>query len=446
MYQRREQNQLDKEYVSLMFESMDMSVFRRVTKDLHLRGFRTGKAPKSIVSSMFFQGSEQSRRRMLTDIYKDYFPDRNLESFELEEDFDEECIAGIMAACALTGRESQFMDAYRIRFTSNEQDDNVMAALDSAPSSQGLVSLEKEKELEIDPSETHIHTISVDGTHITTSNDEEVGVHDNMIRDDRRINGLQSLKEQKGEDAVVKYLGYISVIENYRRSFYNFFPVAIINSDESITRLSKEEMRDLFPERGNIFIKSGWDDTQIEETFKRGKLYILDIVGSMLEDNLKNDRELNITNKRVPLSTLINANAIHPASEINLFPLIDEPNYEEMLREGLPISISAYFGADFDNEMIMLRNHDKLVGPFPIVESADGNYHVQTQAKRRNYVFDVYTSTDPSINYYTGSDIAKYEPDAVTYVDLRTLMHRQEDFISEETLLQELKRIIASSS
>lgn len=420
---------METQFFEDLISLMDEKKFRNVIKDISASGFRKGKVPRKIIARMIPQLHEKDRKRFLSDVFSLYFPDKCIDSLELDEiQNDNENQPGVMAAYAYYNKIEEFHA--RIESASENHLEKDLSSLEEK--NENIKELESDKSSAIEQSREQIQNEETyEKNRMKSGEIEEQNPH----------------FQQGGNKKKMTYIGHISIMDTLYGLFYNFYPVAAMKNSGEIMSLDRYERNELFPTKGNINIRSkARDDAKLAEVFQDGVIYALDIDETVLEDNVRSDGELNITNYKVDIATLQARNAIHTSEEISFLPVIDYPGFKSKLEHDEIIQIPNRSGHDYSNENIVLRDGEYLVGPFLVTTATDGSLYVAPQSKKRNYVFDVYYADNNDNAFYSSQEVANIEITNILYVNLNKLPCRQEDYIGYDGLLKELNNIIKSKA
>lgn len=259
---------------------------------------------------------------------------------------------------------------------------------------------------------------------------------------------MSNTATKKGRGTKMQYLGHIQVVpSDYGSfSFYNFYPVAIIESDGKVRILDYYERRDLFPEKGNINIYSATrNEDHLADIFSHGDLVVLDITEDILQVNRKANNELYITNNKIEIGSLEARQAIHKPDEFELYPIIEYNDAASALAEDRIIR----FDSQYDEPVMVRTGSNEYVGPFRLVSDQTTNtYYINPQSKKNNYLFSVYHGVN-SVDYlfnvqrpdgaYHGAPMTD-----IQYVNLKEMQGELRDFIPQEALVQELSSILTA--
>lgn len=251
----------------------------------------------------------------------------------------------------------------------------------------------------------------------------------------------------------MQYLGYIQAVpsEYGSFSFYNFFPLAIVESDGKVRMLDHYERKELFPEYGNVNIYSASrNDDHLAETFRNGDILIIDITDDILQINRKANNELNRTNNKIEIGALEMRHAIHMPEEYELYPIIDYPDAATALTEDRIIRLAHHeVDGRFDEYVIIQTSANEYVGPFMLVPEQNTNtYYINPQSRKNNYLFSIYHGNASGDCFFTiqlpeGSYHGAPMQD-IQYVNLKEMQEELHDYIPQEALVQELSSILAA--
>ncbi len=416
----------DSQFYNDLLQKMEEKNYRYAIKDITISGFRKGKIPRSIIARTISQVNEKDRKKLLTTIFNIYFPNEDIESIDLHDLIcNPENQSGVMAAYAFQDK----LEDYNSQYTNIDTTDQKPSEEDN----KNNVALGFEKITTTPNKETKIETPK-----------EQNSLY-SQTQDDDEEHPILSERNKK----TMTYIGCISIIDNpIFGLFYNFIPAATMDKKGEIYPLPWFERIKIFPTKGNINIRSRMrDDGKLSETFQDGAFYVMEIEESMLEENFKATGELNPTNYKVDISTLFSRNAIHGAEDVNFFPVIDYPEFDSKLAHDEIIQIPIHSNHNFSNERILLRDGNRLVGPFLVTASTDGSLYVAPQSKKKNYIFDEYFVKNSDNVIYSSQDVAgDIDITPIFYVNLNKITPQQKDFISADELLLELNNIVKTNN
>ena len=234
----------------------------------------------------------------------------------------------------------------------------------------------------------------------------------------------------------MRYLGYILKSNTY----YNFYPCAEIR-DHAIIELDNYERRDRFPTKGNINVyTSDRRDNILSQLFRDGLFCVIDLP-EVLEDNVTpSSGELNMTNKKISIHTLIGQNALNMPEKLKLYPVIEIDSLDAIKQSRGSIHFDPDRYGFARDELVMLRCRDRLYGPFFANLNTQA---VSVSLKDKLYLVDTYTV--PGERIRTISNITSFPNynGSLTYVSLEGLEPFKTDCIPDEVLAGEMKAILS---
>ena len=394
-------------------------ILKGMSREAKVDGFRRGKVPTGILQNMIkTPGIPQQHFFRL--VIKDYFPEADPTTMDPDTlSASPDTLPGKIAAYALRGREHQIV-------WPNEKPST---DIDSPTTQHTIISATSNEHTEEPERITNSDTFDLDSstTHATSGilNESKIG------------------EERQETRLSTRYLGYVQVVtNNYNNTFYNFHPIAALDDTNHVFVLDTEAITTLFPEKGNINIYARYrNDVRLEDQFGNGGIYVLDLDESIYEKNIRNG-ELNKTNIKIDIATLIDTGALHYPSDFGIYATIDIPELETALRSQVPIELSGNAVFSPDNEMVMLRSNGHVAGPFSVFDEG-GIQYANPLSKKKNFLFNFYNEQEADDSYihiyYPGGAYGSL-PQNCTYINTSLLTPREVDLISDDELISQFEK------
>lgn len=418
-------------------------------------GFRKGKTPIPRIIALS-KTTPSLQKKVCAELAASAFPEEKPDDvLATKFDVTDERVPGYLAAYIAKDHEFPYsIDEILQIFAPKpliEENDSSNTPAKELPKSETIIennaAQDEQHEHDDDVADDEISDASSIGSQ--TANVTEVAIQTNLSH----IGITKGIAAKHDGGVKMQYLGNIQVVpsEYGSFSFYNFYPIAIIETDGKVRMLDYYERKELFPEKGNINIYSATrNDDHLADIFSHGDLVILDITEDILLVNRKANNELNITNKKIEIGSLEARKAIHFPDEFGLYPIIDYNDAAAALSEDRIIRIAQHEVEGQYDESVMIRmGANEYVGPFALVSDQNTNtYYINPQAKKNNYLFNVYHG-DNSIDCFFNIQ----RPDGayhgapmmdIQFVNLNEMRGELRDFIPQDALVQELSSILAA--
>lgn len=423
-----------------------------VNKQKVFSGFRKGRTPISLIITLS-KTTPALQKNICAELAASAFPGEKLEDvLAARFEITDERISGFLAAYIAKGLEFPYSIGEVLRIISLKQPveekratsipETELETLEQLPTNSVLQNM----------SDVDDKPDTSDGALIIPTETESIDISETPMPN-MMISTVQDPIAKKEGDSKMQYLGHIQVVpSDYGSfSFYNFYPIAIIESNGKVRMLDYSERKERFPEKGNINIFSATrNDDHLAEIFSHGELVILDISEDILQVNRKANNELNITNKKVEIGSLEARQAIHTPDEFGLYPIIECNDAAAALAEDRIIRLAQHEVNDQYDELVMLRTcSNEYIGPFMLVPDQTTNtYYINPQSKKNNYLFRVYHCETPVDCFFSVQrpDGAYYGAPMMDtqYINLKEMQEELRDFIPQEALVQELSSILAT--
>lgn len=427
------------------YKQMDKAC-QSINKQKEFSGFRKGRAPVPLILNLS-KIKPRLQKQICTEIALAVFPDP-IPDDVLTSKFDitDENLVYYLAAYIAKGKEENFpygIDAILAAHAPVPPVKKVAVGVPDSPEMDGLV-LKAERNMVTDAQE-------IASTSIVANKKEQPKDQSKSIEKSSSTVYYKPLSSEKTESiggTKMQYLGNIQVVPSDYGifSFYNFYPVAIIESDGKIRMLDYYERKELFPDVGNINIFSATkDDDHLAELFRQGEFFVLDITDDIVLENRKPNSDRRYS--KIEIATLEARHALHTPKDFNLYPIIEFTDAASAFSENRLIRLTQQQSEGrYDEDVMLHMGNNEYVGPFTLVPDQNTNTcYINPQSKKKNYLFSVYhgQTTDDflfSVPDYSSSS----NPQEIQYINLNEMQCELRDYIPEDALVQELSTILAS--
>ena len=243
----------------------------------------------------------------------------------------------------------------------------------------------------------------------------------------------------------MRLLGYIRVVKNFDRDYYNFHPIMEINDKGELVPI--DDAFERFPNRGNIFIYTKYQDKIISDNFLDEYHYIFNLEEADLEENFKKgSTERNETNYKVSAETLVYRKKAMPIEKANIYYVVTLKDSNIDFSSDIVIDDVNYYIGD----KVLLNIGNKLYGPFELYE-VEGTNKLCVKPEKNNYIINTYECKQGSVNShlidlksgYRGEDRGEIVKKAVYINDEFNV--EELDYIPDAELLDKLNNYLASS-
>ena len=229
-----------------------------------------------------------------------------------------------------------------------------------------------------------------------------------------------------------QYIGYIQETNGY----YNFWPACVM-LDGMAKPLNADEMREAFPDLGNInLFSTPWD--YIRKKCSNGEILVITLSPSDFMENRRQDGFFQRTNYKVDFYQLERQGRIRQLRDIHMYPVLHPVGMIDFAKKAVLVRENFVDTKD----MCLIEEANVLYGPYRVSSDEDG----RTQVNLTNRdVVDAYRAKSGEIEYAEiNLDVPGYMRLSTGYVHLDdSFVREQQDKISDQDLFKLFQRSLA---